>query len=85
MYLLAWIFIGVLVGWGVGRDLQGYGYGPLIDAVMGIGGAVGGGLLIHSAGYSGTIVSTLFAAMCAVLLTILAGFANGLRVYALQP
>jgi uncharacterized membrane protein YeaQ/YmgE (transglycosylase-associated protein family) len=84
MYLLAWVFIGVLVGWGVGRDLRDHGFGPLMDVAMGIGGAVGGGVLMHSSGYSGTIVTTLFAAICAVLLTILAGFANGRRVYALQ-
>ncbi len=84
MYLLAWLFIGVVIGWGVGRDLQGYGYGALMDVVMGTAGAAGGGLLMRSAGYSGTIVTTLFAAICAVLLTILAGFANGRRVYALQ-
>jgi len=40
--------------------------------------------MMHAAGYSGTIVTTLFAAICAVLLTILAGFANGRKVYALQ-
>jgi len=84
MYLLAWVFIGVLVGWGVGRDLRDYGYGPLMDVAMGVGGAVGGGLLMHSSGYSGTIVTAIFAAICAVLLTILAGFANGRRAYALQ-
>jgi len=55
----------------------------VVDVVMGIGGAVGGGMM-HAAGYSGTIVTTLFAAICAVLLTILAGFANGRKVYALQ-
>jgi uncharacterized membrane protein YeaQ/YmgE (transglycosylase-associated protein family) len=34
VYLLAWIFIGVLVGWAA---LEGNGYGPLMDVVMGIG------------------------------------------------
>jgi len=28
------------VGWGAGRVLQGNGYGPLMDTLMGIGGAV---------------------------------------------
>jgi uncharacterized membrane protein YeaQ/YmgE (transglycosylase-associated protein family) len=43
MFLLAWIFIGVLVGWGAGRILKGNGYGPFMDVAMGIGGAVAGG------------------------------------------
>jgi uncharacterized membrane protein YeaQ/YmgE (transglycosylase-associated protein family) len=84
MYLLAWVFIGVLAGWVAGRDLRDCGYGPFLDVAAGIGGAVGGGLLLHASGYSGIIVTALFAAICAVLLTILAGFANGGRAYALQ-
>jgi uncharacterized membrane protein YeaQ/YmgE (transglycosylase-associated protein family) len=82
MYLLAWIFIGVVVGWGAGRDLQGAGYGPLRDVVMGIGGAVAGGFWIRAAGYGGTIITSLFAAIGAMLLTILVGFADGRRIYA---
>ena len=34
MYLLALVFIGVLVGWAAGRILEGNGYGPWMDAVM---------------------------------------------------
>jgi uncharacterized membrane protein YeaQ/YmgE (transglycosylase-associated protein family) len=37
MYLLTWIVIGALVGWGAGRVFQGNGHGPLMDALMGIG------------------------------------------------
>lgn len=84
MHLLTWILVGAVVGWGAGRKLQANGYGPFMDLTMGVGGAVAGGFLMRSAGYSGTIVTSLFAAICAVLLTILAGFANGRRVYALQ-
>jgi len=42
MYLLAWIFIGVGVGWGSGRALQGKGYGRMMDILMGVGGAGAG-------------------------------------------
>jgi uncharacterized membrane protein YeaQ/YmgE (transglycosylase-associated protein family) len=87
MYVLAWIFIGVLVGWGAGRLLEGNGYGPLMDVVLGIGGALGGGFLMNTAGiagYGGTILTTLVAAMGAVLLTTIVGFANGRRIYARQ-
>ncbi|HEY1469827.1 MAG TPA: GlsB/YeaQ/YmgE family stress response membrane protein [Candidatus Acidoferrum sp.] len=87
MYLLAWIFIGVAVGWGAGRILQGNGYGPFMDVAMGIGGALAGGFLIRSAGiggFGGTIATTLFAVLGAALLTILSGLANGRRIYARQ-
>jgi uncharacterized membrane protein YeaQ/YmgE (transglycosylase-associated protein family) len=87
MYLLAWIFIGVLVGWAAGRFLEGNGYGPLMDMdkVMGIGGAVAGGLLMRAAGFhgfGGTVVTSMVAAIGAALLTMVVGFANGRRIYA---
>jgi len=87
MYFLAWIFIGVLVGWGAGRILEGNGYGPFMDVAMGIGGAIAGGFLMRAAGFSGyggVVLTALVAAMGAVLLTILVGFMNGRRIYARQ-
>jgi uncharacterized membrane protein YeaQ/YmgE (transglycosylase-associated protein family) len=87
MYMLSWIFIGVLIGWRTGSVLKGNGYGPFMDAIMGIGGAVGGGFLMRSAeivGFAGTIVTTLVAVIGAAVVTILAGLANGRRIYASQ-
>ena len=88
MYLLAWILIGAVVGWGTGRILQGNGYGPFMDTFMGVGGAVAGGFVMRSAGfvrgYGGTIVTAVVAMIGAALLTMLAGFANGRRIYARQ-
>ena len=87
MYLLAWIVIGALVGWGSGRVFQGNGYGPLMDIFMGIGGAVVGGFtmsLVGVGGYSGTIITTLVAMVGAVLLTVVAAYVNGRRIFARQ-
>jgi len=87
MYLLAWILIGAVVGWGAGRILQGDGYGPFMDVAMGMGGAVGGGFLMRSAGidgFAGTVVTTLVAVIGAVLLTVLGAYVNGRRIYASQ-
>ncbi|MGB7435730.1 MAG: hypothetical protein WBR26_06310 [Candidatus Acidiferrum sp.] len=87
MYLLAWIFIGAVVGWAAARVLQGNGYGPFMDVVMGIGGAVGGGFLLRSAdidGFAGTIMATLAAVIGAILLTVIVAFANGRRMYSGQ-
>ena len=87
MHLLAWVAIGAVVGWGVGRVFQGNGYGPFMDILMGIGGAVIGGLLIRSAafgGHGGTIITTLAALISAALVTMVAAYVNGRRVYARQ-
>ena len=87
MHLLACIFIGVAVGWGAGRALEGNGYGPFMDVVMGIGGAVASGFLMRSAGFvgfAGTILTSIVAVIGAALLTILVGFVNGRRIYASQ-
>ncbi len=87
MQLLWWMMIGLVAGWLAGKILKGDGYGPFMDLVMGIGGAVTGGLLMRSAGirgYGGTIITTLVAMIGAVLLTLVAGFVNGKRMYARQ-
>ena len=87
MYLLAWIALGAVVGWGTGKVFQGNGYGPFMDILTGIGGAVVGGLLMRSAGfvrYGGTVTTALVAMVGAVLVTMLAAYGNGKRVYARQ-
>ena len=85
MYLLAWIVIGAAVGWGAGKVFQGNG--RLMDILMGIGGAVVGGFTMTFAGrggYGGTIITSLVAMVGAVLLTSLAAYVNGRRVFARQ-
>jgi uncharacterized membrane protein YeaQ/YmgE (transglycosylase-associated protein family) len=87
MYLLAWIVIGAVVGWGAGRVFQGNGYGPLMDSLMGIGGAIVGGFAMSAAGftgYGGTIVTSLVVMVGAVLMTVLAAYVNGRRIFARQ-
>jgi uncharacterized membrane protein YeaQ/YmgE (transglycosylase-associated protein family) len=87
MYLLAWIVVGAVIGWGAGRVFQGNGYGPLMDILMGIGGAVVGGFAMSSAGlggYGGTIITTLVVMVGAVLITVLAAYINGRRIFARQ-
>jgi len=87
MYFIALILVGAVVGWGAGRVFQGNGYGPFMDILMGVGGAVVGGLLMRSAGFvgnSGTVITALVAMVGAVLVTMLAAYVNGRRVYARQ-
>ena len=87
MYLLAWTVIGAVVGWGSGRVFQGNGYGPLMDILMGVGGAVVGGFAMSAAGlagYGGTIITALVAMVGAALLTVLGAYVNGRKIYARQ-
>jgi uncharacterized membrane protein YeaQ/YmgE (transglycosylase-associated protein family) len=87
MYLLAWIFIGVVVGWAAGRVLQGESYGQSMDILMGAGGAAAGGFLIRTTGiggYRGVMVTTMVAVIGAALLTVLTAYVNGRRLYARQ-
>ena len=87
MHLLAWVGIGAVVGWGAGRIFQGNNYGPFMDILMGIGGALVGGLLTRSVGfggYGGTIITTLVAMISAALVTVVSAYVNGRRVYARQ-
>ena len=87
MYLLAWMVIGAAVGWGAGRVFQGNGYGPLMDILMGVGGAVVSGFAMSAlglGGYGGTIITTLVAAVGAGLLTAVAAYVNGRRILARQ-
>jgi uncharacterized membrane protein YeaQ/YmgE (transglycosylase-associated protein family) len=84
MSVMLWIFLGLVAGWLAGRSLEGNGYGRSMDLVMGAGGALLGGLVMRSAGFSGNegILLTTFAAICcAALLTILVALANGRTVY----
>jgi uncharacterized membrane protein YeaQ/YmgE (transglycosylase-associated protein family) len=87
MELLWWILVGLVTGWSPGKAMKGNGYGPLIGIAMGISGAVASGLLTKSAGfngYGGSMAATLAAMIGAALLTLLAGFVNGRRMYAWQ-
>jgi uncharacterized membrane protein YeaQ/YmgE (transglycosylase-associated protein family) len=87
MYLFAWILVGAVVGWGAGRVFQGNGYGPFMDMLMGVVGAVAGGFLIRTAGirgFGGAIVTTMVAVIGAALMTVLAAYVNGRRIYARQ-
>ena len=77
----------MVAGWSAGKILNGNGYGLLMDIAMGICGAVAGGFLARSVGFSGyrgASFTTVVAIIGAVLLTLLGGFVNGRRLYARQ-
>ena len=85
MYILSWIVLGALVGWFTGRVLKGNQFGPWVDVIMGVAGALAGGLLMHYGGFPGRheIVSTTLSAIFgAVVLTSLTAYVNGRKRYA---
>ncbi len=85
MYLLSWIVLGGIAGLITGRILEGNQYGPMMDVVIGVAGAVGGGFLALYGGLPGRfeIVSTTLCALFgAVVLTAVAAFINGRKRYA---
>jgi uncharacterized membrane protein YeaQ/YmgE (transglycosylase-associated protein family) len=72
--LIWWILVGLIAGWAAGKIMKGSGYGPLMDIVLGIVGAVVGGLLlgllgIHSEGFIGTIVVAIVGAVFLIWLS----------------
>ncbi|MGB2886837.1 MAG: GlsB/YeaQ/YmgE family stress response membrane protein [Candidatus Acidiferrales bacterium] len=85
MQFLLWIIVGLAGGWMTGKNMQGYGYGPLMDMVMGILGALAGGFIVRSAYLSGwerTTYTMLGAILGAVVLTVVSGLACGRKWYA---
>jgi uncharacterized membrane protein YeaQ/YmgE (transglycosylase-associated protein family) len=72
--LIWWILVGLIAGWAAGKIMKGSGYGPLMDIVLGIVGAVVGGLLlgllgIHSEGFIGTIIVAIVGAVFLIWLS----------------
>jgi uncharacterized membrane protein YeaQ/YmgE (transglycosylase-associated protein family) len=79
MQMVISIFVGLAAGWLAGKSLEGKGYGMWMDLALGVAGAVVGGLLAQSigfSGYGGVFVSTFMAIGCAALLTILVAMAS---------
>lgn len=72
--LIWWIIVGLVAGWAAGKIMKGSGYGVLMDIVLGIVGAVVGGLLlgifgIHGEGLIGSIVVAILGAVFLIWLS----------------
>ena len=82
MAILWWIVAGLIAGWATGKVVQGSSYGPPMDIVFGIVGALIGGLTMRALGYvgDGTLVYTLLiAVLSAVALTWIVRLATGAK------
>ncbi len=72
MFFILWlIIVGLVAGWAAGRIMGTGGYGPLMDILLGIAGAIVGGFLLRLVGlYSsvGLISEIIVAIIGAVFL-----------------
>jgi uncharacterized membrane protein YeaQ/YmgE (transglycosylase-associated protein family) len=66
MNLLWFLLIGLAAGWIAGQVMKGRGFGPIGNIVVGVVGAIVGGLLFDALGISASS-STLGALVTAVL------------------
>jgi uncharacterized membrane protein YeaQ/YmgE (transglycosylase-associated protein family) len=72
MGIIWWLIVGLIAGWLTGKIMGGPGKGVLMDIIIGLVGALAGGLLMRLLGFSaegGLIYTTLVAVLGAVLLT----------------
>lgn len=86
MYFLSWIVVGLITGCLTGRLLTGGGYGPIMDIVMGIAGALGVGSIVRLAGspaQGGLFLTSLAAMFGAAIVSGVTAYANGNRRYVL--
>lgn len=74
MGLIVWALIGLIAGSAAGKIMKGSGYGVVMDIVLGIVGAVVGGLLlgffgIHAEGLVGTTIVAIVGSIFLIWLS----------------
>jgi len=73
--LIWWIIVGLIAGWLAGKIMKGKGYGAVMDTILGMIGAIVGGLILRLLGFyssGGLISSILVATLGAVVLVWIA-------------
>jgi uncharacterized membrane protein YeaQ/YmgE (transglycosylase-associated protein family) len=84
LLVLCWIIVGVAAGLLMGKITLSEGRDHVMDIVMGVAGAIGGGFLLSTVHFrvQGKMVYTSLAALWgAVVLTMLARYVGGRREY----
>jgi uncharacterized membrane protein YeaQ/YmgE (transglycosylase-associated protein family) len=73
MFLLYIIIVGLVAGWATGKIMKGSGYGPLVDILLGIAGAIVGSRLLGLLGIysSGGLVPTILIAIVGAVVLVL--------------
>ena len=69
-FVIAWAIVGLIAGWLAGRVMSGHGYGLGVNMVLGMGGALIGGVLFavlvpgeHRLGFAGSVVVAFIGAV----------------------
>lgn len=78
MSIFAFIVVGILAGWIAGLIMRGHGFGMIADLIIGVVGAVIGGLIfdflgITAYGFTGSLTMSVLGAV------ILLGFSSVMR------
>ena len=84
MPLLFWVIEGLVAGWLMGKIMASEGRDRVMNIVMGVGGAVGGGLIINVTPIlvHGKMIYTNLAAISGgMLLAFLSRYIGGSREY----
>ena len=70
--IIWWIIVGLIAGWAAGKIMKGSGYGPLMDTVLGMVGAVVGGWIFNALGIypSGGLIASIVVALVGAVLII---------------
>jgi uncharacterized membrane protein YeaQ/YmgE (transglycosylase-associated protein family) len=85
MYFLSWVIVGLMTGWLTGKLVREGGYGPIVNIVMGVAGAVAAGFIarVASSPNHGGLAYTSFAALLgAAIVTGINAYATGRKRYA---
>jgi uncharacterized membrane protein YeaQ/YmgE (transglycosylase-associated protein family) len=84
MHALLWVIDGLVAGWLMGKIMSSEGRDWVMDAVMGVAGAVAGGFLLsatHGLVQGMMIYTNLAAISGAVILTFLSRYLGGRLEY----
>lgn len=70
--LIWWIIVGLIAGWAAGKIMRGGGYGPAMDIVLGVVGAVVGGWIFNLLGIypGGGIIGSIVVAIIGAIFLI---------------
>jgi uncharacterized membrane protein YeaQ/YmgE (transglycosylase-associated protein family) len=85
LQFLLWILVGAFSGWLTGKKMRGYGYGSLMDTLMGAAGAVAAAVLVGATellGWMGMVMTLPASALGAVVLTGCMALMSGERRHA---
>jgi uncharacterized membrane protein YeaQ/YmgE (transglycosylase-associated protein family) len=73
MFLLYIVIVGLVAGWAAGKIMKGSGYGPIVDILLGIAGAIIGSRLLGLLGIytSGGLVPNILVAILGAVILVL--------------